>query len=163
MRASSRSIEDRLRRLEDIDAIRRLKMAYARLVDTRCDAQELADLFTEDAVMDMGPWGRYEGRAAIRAFFADFLQQSSGVILHYVTNHEIDVQESGLEATDRCLIWNPTTVQGEALLGTSTQLHRLRKVDGRWIIAEMRVEAHFLTPLVPGWIEAPNVSVAAGN
>ncbi len=50
-----------LNELRVIEAIKRLKAIYCRLVDgSRWD--ELAELFTEDAVCDYGFFGRYEGR-----------------------------------------------------------------------------------------------------
>ena len=52
--------------LEDKDAIRDLIVAYCHYADAG-DPDRWASLFTEDAVWDGGPFGKHEGRAAIRA------------------------------------------------------------------------------------------------
>ena len=59
----SGTLEERIQRLEDIEAIRRLKhrcMAYA---DDGYDAESIVTLITPDAVWDGGEaFGRQEGR-----------------------------------------------------------------------------------------------------
>ena len=56
----------RLQTLEDIEAIRKLKFRYASLCDYGYQAEELATLFTEDAVWEAGePWGNFVGPGAI--------------------------------------------------------------------------------------------------
>ena len=57
--------EDQLQRLVDIEAIRALKVRYARYADAGYDADGLASLFTEDGVWDSGAlFGRCVGRDA---------------------------------------------------------------------------------------------------
>ena len=71
------SLEQRIQKLEDTEAIRRLKGYYCKYVDggwdkKTHDGDSLATLFTEDAVMEFvndpsgGRGARYEGREAIR-------------------------------------------------------------------------------------------------
>ncbi|MFC1918586.1 nuclear transport factor 2 family protein [Chloroflexota bacterium] len=56
----------RVQLLEDIEAIKQLKVRYARTCDDNYNAQEIAKLFTEDAVWDGRPLsGIYKGRQAI--------------------------------------------------------------------------------------------------
>ena len=62
------ALERRIRRLEDLEAIKQLKARYAAYCDANYDADALADLFTSDAVWDGGMLGRSEGREAIRQF-----------------------------------------------------------------------------------------------
>ncbi len=61
---------DRLRQLEDIEAIKRLKAQYAAACDDNYDADAIANLFVENALWDGGNFGKAEGREKIRAFFA---------------------------------------------------------------------------------------------
>jgi len=63
-------LESRVRTLEDTDAIRNLKARYAELCDDNYNPDGIAALFVEDAVWESGPLGRFEGREAIRGFFA---------------------------------------------------------------------------------------------
>src|SRR5437762_12478842 len=61
-------LERRLRVLEDIEAIKKLKRRDGAYCDNNYDADGIAALFTEEAVWDGGKFGRYEGREAIRTF-----------------------------------------------------------------------------------------------
>jgi len=54
-------LQERIRRLEDIEAVKQLKYRYCLACDDDYDA---------DAVWDGGAMERYQGREAIRAFFA---------------------------------------------------------------------------------------------
>ncbi len=62
-------LESRVRTLEDIEELKRLKARYCAYCDDSYDADGLASLFTEDAVWDGGMRGLAEGREAIRDFF----------------------------------------------------------------------------------------------
>ena len=62
-------LRDRVRHLEDIEALRNLKAEYAAACDDNYDADRLAALFVEDATWESQGMGRYEGREAIREFF----------------------------------------------------------------------------------------------
>lgn len=86
----------RMRSLEDVEAIRTLKALYARRADTvfrspgQSSAVALADLFTEDGVLDLGPFGRYEGRAAMLDAFENILPAGTAWSSHYIVNPTID-------------------------------------------------------------------------
>lgn len=64
-------LAERVEHLEDVNAIHELKARYARGIDnalrspSAANAAAFADLFTDDAVLDLGPAGRYEGKSAI--------------------------------------------------------------------------------------------------
>ena len=65
---SLEDLERRIKVLEDIEEIKKLKRRYCALCDNNYDADALADLFTEDAVWDGGIRGRNDGREEIRSF-----------------------------------------------------------------------------------------------
>ena len=48
------NLEARIRRLEDIEALKQLKARYCDRCDDNYDADGIAQLFTEDAVWDGG-------------------------------------------------------------------------------------------------------------
>jgi SnoaL-like domain len=60
-------LERRLQALEDAEAIRNLKALYAALCDAQYDADEIAMLFTEDALWESPGLGRFEGARASRS------------------------------------------------------------------------------------------------
>jgi ketosteroid isomerase-like protein len=78
-------IKQRLRALEDAEAIRNLKARYAALCDSQYDAAGIAMLFTEDAVWESPGLGRFEGREAIRNFFRRASEIFS-LAIHYSLN-----------------------------------------------------------------------------
>jgi hypothetical protein len=84
-------LEARIRRLEDIEAIRALKARYCNLADRGFngaghDDEAFASLFTDDGVFE-GSAGPLQGRAAIRERARAFHPLS----MHLVMNPEIEV------------------------------------------------------------------------
>ena len=98
------TLEERIQRLEEIEAIRRLKQSYARIADRR--GAELAALFTEDGISDDGDFGKNQGRATIAAFF-DAVKPKLPFFLHYMLGDIIDIAPSGTEATGAWYQWEP--------------------------------------------------------
>ena len=145
----SETIEAGVQRLLDIEAIRALKYHYARLCDNGYPADELAALFTADAVWHGDPLGRYEGREAIRAFFAatpDMLLFAA----HYLTNPLIEVD--GDTATGSWYLWEPLvarqTNQAYWLMASYADRYR-READG-WKFANMTLLIKSFTPYEQG-------------
>ena len=85
-------LDARIRRLEDIEAIQRLKHRYWRCLDLKL-WDDLAGCFTEDATADYGE-GRYRfaGAEAILRFLREALGQASGsVTVHHGHHPEIEL------------------------------------------------------------------------
>lgn len=147
---TSEPLGRRLRRLEDIEAIRRLKYRYCEACDDGYDADRIAALFLPDAVWDGGPMGRYEGREAIRAFFIN-AGQAVAFALHHVTNPIIDVEG---DAGSACwMLWEPIvyTIDDTAYWMAATYHDRCRRVGGEWLFSSMRVELRMLSPYDEGF------------
>lgn len=117
----SKSIEERLRLLEDREEIAQLKARYCNLNDggwreqgpTHGHVDELKALFVEDALWDGGAVaGRAEGRDEIGELFASF--QAIPFVIHNVMNPVIEI--SGDHATGN---WHAviaaTDPEGQAL------------------------------------------------
>lgn len=71
------TLEQRVQRVEDVQAVANLKAAYCNAADggwdrPSHDADAVAALFVDDGVWDGGPFGRADGREQIRALFAGF-------------------------------------------------------------------------------------------
>ena len=76
-----------------VESIRNLRVLGSRHLDSgRVD--ELAALYTEDAVCEFGPYGTWEGRDTFAAKFAEAEQPfyASGYFsnLHVITNHAVE-------------------------------------------------------------------------
>ena len=87
-------IEQRLRALEDAEAIRNLKARYAAYCDAQYNCDGIAALFTEDAVWDSPSLGHFEGREAIREIFREASRVFTFAI-HYSLNasHEHSLRD----------------------------------------------------------------------
>ena len=146
----TKTIEERLQVLEDIEEIRKLKARYAAACDDNYDADAIAALFIEDAVWDGGTLGKAEGRPAIRKFFlraSEFFPYA----MHNVMNPIIDID--GDRATG---VWNllqPATMarENQAVWLAATYHDEYVRTAGGWKFARLTVHAHFLTPYNEGW------------
>ncbi|PCC74933.1 SnoaL-like domain-containing protein [Nannocystis exedens] len=89
--------KQRLKRLASRAAIEELKAEYARRADAvfnrpgAASAGGLADLFTDDGVLDLGPFGRYEGRAALVNACENILPQATKWSTHYIVSPILEV------------------------------------------------------------------------
>ena len=147
---SESSLEARLRRLEDIEALRVLKARYAEICDEGFDPDLLAALFTSDAVWDGGKLGRVEGREAIRSFFAGASKAMSFAI-HHVGNPILEVE--GDQATGRWHLWQPSIFgkAKQALWIAGRYREKYRREDGVWRIAELIFRVTMMSPYEDGW------------
>jgi uncharacterized protein (TIGR02246 family) len=145
------TLEERLQRLEATEAIRYLLHCYAFAAHHHHDPDGMAACFAEDGVWEGEGIGRHEGRPAIRAFFRD-LAASMPFVLHYFTNHRIDLAPSGTEAQGACYSWIPCTMAGQALWQASQYTHHYRKVHGQWLFARYSLTLQFITPYDAGWV-----------
>ena len=80
---STTDIERRLQALEDIEAIKKLKIRYCHCADAQ-DYPGFASLFTEDAVWEGGAFGHAEGRKTSKNSSAAF--RRSRCHLHSITS-----------------------------------------------------------------------------
>jgi len=84
------TLEERITRLEDIEAIRKLQARYQRCLDTRA-FDEMAECFTDDVVSSYGNGSMsYDGKDAVIGFLrkAMTLDMASSHLIH---GGEIDV------------------------------------------------------------------------
>jgi ketosteroid isomerase-like protein len=126
-------LEDRLKRIEDRQALQDVLHAYCTAIDTMTDLDGLMECFTEDAVFDATGIGlpRFEGQVAIRGFFAQVFGDMTHHA-HYTANFAIDKLEN-----DEAFCRNYAIGNGRAK-------------DGRIIEAYVRYYIHFVrTP--SGW------------
>ncbi|HEY5855715.1 MAG TPA: nuclear transport factor 2 family protein [Aldersonia sp.] len=142
------SVEERIQRLEDLEAIRYLSAQYCRRLDDG-DWDGVVDLFTEDGQFDGLSHSR--GRSAMRESFAALAEGGLTSFWHFITNVEIDLD--GDRATVRSFLWMPCVNDGAASVGAGRYTDEVRKVDGRWRYETMQVRFNFFGPLVDGWDE----------
>ncbi|GAF42233.1 nuclear transport factor 2 family protein [Rhodococcus wratislaviensis] len=142
------TLEERIRRLEDLEAIRHLDAQYCRhLDDGNWDA--LMDLFTDDGEFD--GLSNPKGKSEMRAFFAGLAPGGLTAFWHFITNLEIDLD--GDRATVRSFLWQPCVSDGNASIAAGRYTDEAVKVDGRWLYRVKQVRFHYFGPLSEGWDE----------
>ena len=143
-------LEDRIQRLEDIEALKVLKSRYAEYCDDNYNPDLLASLFTQDAIWDGGALGRVEGRDAIRELFAGAPAMLSFAI-HHVTNPALEVD--GDHCTGHWLLWQPCTLAAgdQAVWIAGNYRDEYRRVDGKWLFSKVTFRPTMMSPYEAGW------------
>lgn len=142
------SIEQRLAKLESADQIRALKVAYAAACDVGYDADALAELFVEDATWHTQRFGTFEGKDAIRAFFAE-VSETITWAKHYMVGHVIEVHDDLETANGTCELLEPAVVDGQSILISGRYRDTYKKVGGRWLHATVDLQLHDIGGLTP--------------
>ncbi|MGH0031480.1 MAG: nuclear transport factor 2 family protein [Myxococcota bacterium] len=165
LEARIRDLETRLRAVEDVQALHRLKARYAQLLDARFQrrgglkpaaevealAHEAAGLFTEDAVWDGGPGlGVCEGRTAIARRLA---HSTLSFAWHFFVKPEIEVD--GDTASGSWDILSPcTTAEGRAMWMAGVEHDTYVREGGVWLHRSMKLDLVFMAPHDRGWARA---------
>jgi ketosteroid isomerase-like protein len=142
----SGSLEDRVRRLEDLEAIRQSDAVYCRLLDDG-DWPALVQLFTPDGTFD--GLSAVTGHAELLAFFSGLSDAGLTTFWHHVSNLEISVD--GDTASVRSLLWQPCVVEGVPHVAAGRYRDRLVRTDAGWRYRLKQVRFFYWAPLAGGW------------
>ena len=145
-------LQRRIKVLDDIEQIRRLKAQYFAHCDDNYNPDALAEMFVEDAVWGVGFWGKFEGREAIRGFFSD-VSKSRPFAVHWGMNPIIEV--NGDTATGIWYLFMASTVgEGNYAMWSSGRYdEEYVRVDGQWKIKYLKMTSFFRTPYDQGWVK----------
>jgi hypothetical protein len=151
----SDNVEQRLDRLESIEAIKQLKARYCAGCDDDHNPETLASLFTDDGVWEATSNGRYQGITAIKGFFADL--RATGRIrnsAHHAINPVIEVDGDHASGHWRLIMLYTANlpdggVQYFRIIGWYRE--RYRRQDGEWRFESLfcQVEEHAPYPVEP--------------
>jgi ketosteroid isomerase-like protein len=145
-----RSLEDRIGMLEDIEEIKKLKAGYLYSIDDR-DWDNVLGCFAEDARVDYGPWGRYEGKKEIEKFFKETIPPLYS--LHHHVTHDPFIEVDGKKAKGR---WNleeaATIIKGNKAIWISGRYDdEYVKEKTGWKYKSISVTFFYVTPYEEGW------------
>lgn len=147
-RTTNLSVEDRLRRLEDIHAVENLKYAYTEALDNGYELDDICSLFAPDARWCAKGFGDYRGTAEIRGFFEN-LSQSVTFARHFAMSPRIEISDDGTEATSRfyllCLYRIGRDETSSEIPGIIIGAYRdsLKRTEDGWLYEEMLIDIHF--------------------
>ena len=140
------ALEERLRQLEDVEAIRTLDARYCRLLDDG-DWPALVELFAPDGVFD--GLRRVAGHADLLSFFSGLADGGLTAFWHHVSNLEIDVD--GDRAGVTSLLWQPCVVDGVPHVAAGRYRDQLIRTGSGWCYREKEVRFSYWAPLSEGW------------
>lgn len=146
--ADMAQLEARIRRLEDIEALRTLRNQYhAAINDGRYG--EIVDLFTVDAVVELGYLARYEGRAAIDRGFRGMGERERFFIKQYIHSHLVDVD--GDHGEGKSYLEARYGRFGVSYLVSGRYDDTYVREGGRWLFKSMIAEFYYTVPAGVGW------------
>ncbi|MDC0720968.1 nuclear transport factor 2 family protein [Nannocystis bainbridge] len=143
----------RLKRLVSRTEIEALKAEYARKADAvfnhpgAASAAALADLFTVDGILDLGPFGRYEGRAQLLNACENILPQATRWTTHYIVSPILEVGDHAATGSWYFLIKSvPQSPPGAGVSETcGGYADKYVKTPGGWKIRES-LSSFFVPP-----------------
>jgi hypothetical protein len=149
------TVENRLRVLEDIEEIRKLKARYCAGCDDDHNPDTLVALFAPDGSWEATGMGRHDGHEAIRKFFADL--RASGRIrnsAHNVFNPLIEVDGNTATGHWRLIMLYTGNVPGGGSPGGEVQYFRIIgwyreeyvRIFGRWRFKSLYCEVEESAP-----------------
>ena len=160
---TQQELEARIKRLEDIEEIKKLMWGYTYSLDYG-DLDRVMDCFVDDAVIEVGMRGgavegraalegRYEGLETIRRFYSLVLSPKDRfVVAHLVLNPVVTVK--GETAEGIFYLLEPTAIE-RAMWGQGRYDMKFRKVGGEWRISFFGFLWNFNTPFDEGWVKTP--------
>ncbi len=138
----------RLRKLLEIESIREVRKNYSTYLDT-LQVDKLADLYTENALCEFGPYGEWRGRETIRENYRGVVSGEGAALfnsMHHITNHSVELV-TATRATGRSYLIDVVTSTEKTeqpVLWYGVYDEDYEKVGERWLID--RCSLQFLWP-----------------
>lgn len=140
------TLEERLRRVEDILAIGQLRAKYCKYLDAG-EWEALVELFTPDG--EFHGIGSAAGRAELMEFYARMRRESIEAWWHFSSNETVEVE--GDVATGETYLDQPCVLNGVAYASAGRYQDEFVRQDGRWLFAKRTVTFFYFVPLAAGW------------
>jgi hypothetical protein len=146
---SDAGLERRIVRLEDLEAIRRLKWRYGLAADDRKDCrvniERTVELFAAEGVWESNRYGRADGREAIR----NLLSKAPARIewsLHFLQDTGIEIAADRRTARGRWYLMeaarmaNPKSQQVENVWITGVYDDEFLRQGGAWLFSRVKLD-----------------------
>ncbi|MDP9530172.1 nuclear transport factor 2 family protein [Pseudomonas protegens] len=137
------TLEQRIARLEALEAIRQLKHRYLNACDLK-QVEVIRDCFAEGQILiDYGPLGRFADRDSFLALYQELACQPRVIDIHHGANPELELLDAD-QARGRWALYY-FNLDGES--GATRQLggiyqDRYQRIAGQWKLVECCFSAH---------------------
>lgn len=147
-----KDLETRIRILEDIEEIKKLKSRYVYCLDER-DWDGVLDYFTDDAKVDFGAFGKYEGKKELVKFFKETFPPVTSFTVHMTQDPIIEID--GDKAKGRWYMHESFTLaeKDSAAWGAVRYDEEFVREKGKWKCKSSFLKIFYLTPYEEGWVK----------
>jgi ketosteroid isomerase-like protein len=145
LKARISSLEMRLAKQEDLEAIRVLRCTYHEYVN-QDRVTELADLFSDNATVSYAGRPAVTGREAIRAFFINFPVKWARQFIHA---HVVEVE--GDRGKGYSHLDGRPVLNGKSLMVGGRFDDEYVREDGRWLFSRVVLTTWYMVPVEQGW------------
>lgn len=149
------SIEERLDRMESIQAIYALKAQYCTFCDNDYDPEGISAQFTEDGVWNGEQFGTYVGKKEIAGFFRK-ISSSIAFAGHLVTNPNVTFEDKD-HATSTWRLYEPLcwheNDKKDSRVILAGYFDKYVRENGVWKFKEVNLHVNFFARLEEGWAE----------
>ena len=145
-------LEARIKNLEDIEAIKRLKGKFAYFADKQ-DLDGFMSLVADDAVWAFGPWGNYEGKEEIRKFSKDVTLDTYSLMLHHFYNIYIEVKGDTATGMWYFLVPASNRKKGKAEWLAGVYDEKYVRVNEEWKFKRVATEFKIVAEYDKGWFK----------
>ncbi|HXX20940.1 MAG TPA: nuclear transport factor 2 family protein [Candidatus Acidoferrum sp.] len=137
---------------QDYIAICNLQTAYGYYVD-KAKWDEVSDLFTKDATLEIGLRGVYKGQDRVRAYMHSLPDLKYGSVFnHMQLQPKVDIDPDGVTAHGRWrAIIQVGQLNGRAQWGEATYENVYAKEDGVWKIKKLHAYFTYYIDFYKGW------------
>jgi hypothetical protein len=157
-------LEARIRVLEDIEAIRKLKATYCYLCDAGLsdpnNRRELISHFIRDAKVDFGfgPESQFQGPEGLEVFFGAVVPSAITFSMHMI--HDPIIEVDGDRATGKWYYEAPTTdtSTGKAQWMAGIYQEQYVRENGEWKFSSIETKWNYITPYDEGWAKNRGIS-----
>ncbi|MBW2270583.1 MAG: nuclear transport factor 2 family protein [Deltaproteobacteria bacterium] len=139
------TLEERVRAIEDREAIRELTARYCQCA-VGGDAEDVVSLFTEDGVLDFGEIVE-QGHDRLLALYRESFRAVRPI--PFVHNHVVELD--GDRATGYCSLELRMVENGEAVTAAGHYEDVFERVEGSWKFARRKLVFYHRVPLSQGW------------
>lgn len=147
----STDLERRVALLENKQAVRNVVHEKGLALDVPYDPVAIRKVYTSDAAVITGSFGRYIGDDEFNAMYS----QLAGRIpytFHIKTNAIITIADDGCSGSGRWFGFEAPTVGTTPVVGGLTERSDYRLENGSWLISKYSQDLKFLAPYAEGWI-----------